>query len=137
MNFLSLALFFFASGAPESQVRAVLQSQQEAWNRGDIRTFMSGYENSPETTYIGRSVVKGYQAILDNYVKRYADKSAMGQLTFDHIEVRLVSANVAITTGEFHLKRDARSGGDASGRFTLVLRRGAGGAWRIIHDHTS
>ncbi len=137
MNLLLVALFFFAAASPDARVRAVLQSQQEAWNRGDIRTFMSGYENSPETTYIGRSVVKGYQAILDNYVKRYADKSAMGHLTFHHIEVRLVSADVAITTGEFHLKRDARGGGDASGRFTLVLRRGAGGVWRIIHDHTS
>ncbi|MCZ2147743.1 MAG: SgcJ/EcaC family oxidoreductase [Bryobacterales bacterium] len=136
MNLLLVALFFFAAASPDARVRAVLQSQQEAWNRGDIRTFMSGYENSPETTYIGRSVVKGYQAILDNYVKRYADKSAMGHLTFHHIEVRLVSADVAITTGEFHLKRDARGGGDASGRFTLVLRRGAGGVWRIIHDHT-
>lgn len=136
MNVLSLALIFLAAGAPE-QVRAVLRAQADAWNRGDIRGFMSGYENSAETTYIGSAVVKGYQAILDNYRKRFADRTAMGQLAFDGIEVRQVSADVAIATGEFHLKREARAGGEASGRFTLVLRRGAGGAWRIIHDHTS
>jgi ketosteroid isomerase-like protein len=60
----------------------------------------------------------------------------MGKTTFSELQARLLTAELAIVTGRFHLQRDAQSGGDKSGLFTLVMRKGADG-WRIIHDHTS
>ena len=42
----------------------------------------------------------------------------------------------ALALGRFALKRTPAGGGDATGRFTLVLRR-TGSGWRIIHDHSS
>ncbi|HUQ93554.1 MAG TPA: nuclear transport factor 2 family protein [Bryobacteraceae bacterium] len=131
-----LALLFFAAIRPEAQIRGVLALQQEAWNRGDIQGFMAGYENSAETTMIGRSVLTGYQAILDNYRKRYPGKAGMGYLRFDDIKVRLVEADVAIATGRYTVKRDAAHGGEVTGRFTLILRR-KHDDWKILHDHTS
>jgi ketosteroid isomerase-like protein len=60
----------------------------------------------------------------------------MGVLTFSEIEVRPLGADYALALGRFALKRTAEGGGDANGRFTLVLHRTKAG-WKIIHDHSS
>ena len=60
----------------------------------------------------------------------------MGRLTFSEFQVRPLGDGYALAHGKFALKRTATGGGDACGRFTLVLRRTPGG-WRIIHDHSS
>lgn len=118
-------------------VRKVLEDSQEAWNRGDLAAFASYYEDSPRTTFIGREVTHGgTQAILDRYRKGYPTRDAMGTLAFSEIEVRRLAEGVALVTGKFQLKRTSAGGGDASGRYTLVLRQTPAG-WKIIHDHTS
>ena len=124
--------------AQDAGVRAVLHDSQDAWNRGDLAAFASYYEDSPETTFTGReSVVRGgVQAILNRYRKAYPTREAMGTLAFSNVEVRMLAADLALVTGQYHLTRTASGGGDASGRYTLVLRRGPAG-WKIIHDHTS
>jgi hypothetical protein len=60
----------------------------------------------------------------------------MGTLTFSEIEVRSLAPDVALADGKWELKRNAAGGGDASGRFTLILRKTPSG-WRIIYDHSS
>lgn len=51
--------------AQSNDVRAVLTHSEEAWNRGDLAAFASYYDDSPETTFVGREVVRGgVQAIL-------------------------------------------------------------------------
>ena len=123
--------------AQSPEIRAILKDSETAWNRGDLATFASYYDDSPETTFIGREVVRGgTQAILDRYRRAYPTREAMGSLTFSDIEVRPLAPGVALATGKFELKRSAAGGGDASGRFTLILRQGPSG-WKIIHDHTS
>lgn len=137
---LRLALFFCAIPllyAQNDDVRAVLAHSQEAWNRGDLAAFASYYDDSPETTFVGSEVVHGgVQAILNRYRKAYPTREAMGTLTFSGVGVRMLAADIALVTGEFHLERTAAGGGNASGRYTLVLRRSAS-EWKIIHDHTS
>jgi uncharacterized protein (TIGR02246 family) len=119
------------------EVRALLMNSQAAWNRGDLAAFASYYEDSPETTFIGREVTRGgTQAILERYRGNYPNRDAMGQLSFSELEIRTLAADVALATGRFELKRTVTAGGDASGRFTLILRKSAAG-WKIIHDHTS
>ena len=123
--------------AQTGEMRGVLRDSEAAWNRGDLAAFASFYEDSPETTFIGREVTRGgTQAILDRYRRGYPTREAMGTLTFLEIEVRPLAEGVGLAVGKFSLKRTAAGGGDASGRFTLVLRRTAAG-WKIIHDHTS
>jgi uncharacterized protein (TIGR02246 family) len=123
--------------AQSDDVRAVLQHSEEAWNRGDLAAFASYYDDSPETTFVGRDVVKGgVQAILNRYRKAYPTREAMGTLAFSNVEVRTLAPDVALVTGEFHLERTAAGGGNSAGRYTLILRKTAAG-WRIIHDHTS
>jgi len=132
------ALFFVPTLVAQRQaIEQVLKDSQAAWNRGDLVAFASYYEDSPDTTFIGREVVRGgVAAILERYRRAYPTREAMGALTFSEIAVRPLADGVALSTGKYTLKRSASGGGDAAGRFTLILKRTTAG-WKIIHDHTS
>jgi uncharacterized protein (TIGR02246 family) len=115
---------------------AVLEAQQAAWNRGDLEAFMQGYERSGEVTFVGTRVTRGYEGILENYRNAYGTPDRMGKLTFSELEAKPLGDDHAAVIGRFALERTAAGGGNASGRFTVLLRRGANG-WKIIHDHTT
>lgn len=136
-RFLSLliALPLFAA-PPESAIRQVLDDQVAAWNRGDIPTFMDGYDKSASTTFVGTDITKGHAHVLDRYLKRYPTREKMGTLRFSEIEIRPLGSDYASVIGKFHLDRSADAGGEASGIFTLLFHRTASG-WKIILDHTS
>ena len=137
LRWLLLICFTPLLFAQSAEIQTILKDSETAWNRGDLVAFASYYEDSPETTFIGREVVRGgTKAVLDRYRRAYPTPDAMGTLTFSDIEVRPLADGVALTTGKFALKRNAAGGGDTSGRFTLILRRTPAG-WKIIHDHTS
>ena len=122
---------------PSAEIRTMMKDSETVWNRGDLVAFASFYEDSPETTFMGKEVVRGgTKAILDRYRRSYPTPGAMGTLTFSEIEVRPLAEGLALVTGKFALKRTAAGGGDASGRYTLIVRRTPSG-WKIIHDHTS
>lgn len=114
-----------------------MMAQQDAWNRGDIESFMRGYEKSDSIAFVGaKGVNRGYRAILERYRKSYPNKAAMGTLKFTILETVMLGGAHAKMIGKFELTRDAAGGGNASGYFTLIFRKTAAG-WRIIHDHTS
>ena len=135
--FLSALTLLAAPPEPAVAIKALLEEQASAWNRGDIPAFMKAYDDSPATTYAGASgVTKGYGTVLERYKKRYPTREAMGTLRFTDIEVRLLGKDFAMATGKFNLERTAAGGGPASGWFSLVLKRTKTG-WLVIHDHTS
>jgi len=115
-------------------VRAVLDAQRDAWNRGDVEGYMDGYERSKETVFVsGDNVTRGWQTVLDRYKKNYDSREKMGTLTFSDLEITPVGNDAAIVLGRWHLQRVKD---EPHGRFTLILRRTRQG-WKIIHDHTS
>ncbi len=126
----------------EAAIRAVVAAQAVALNRADIPAFMQSYENSPDTTFIGAHLAKGYAPILDRYTKAYSTKEQMGRLTFVNLDIRLLpgscgTVEYAVVTGNFHLERSAH--GEATkddGIFSLLWRKGPQG-WKILLDHTS
>lgn len=123
--------------AGSEEIHAMLKNSEAAWNRGDLAAFAADYEDSPETTFIGRDVVRGgRKAILERYRRRYPNRDAMGKLTFSEIEVRPLAPDLSLATGKYFLQRSAAGGGNAAGRFTLILRKTPAG-WKIIHDHSS
>src|SRR5271170_6038547 len=73
-------------------IEQVLHDQEAAWNRGDIDSFMHGYKDSPETTFIGKTLSHGYSPILERYKKGYARREAMGTLDFSDLEVRMLGS---------------------------------------------
>jgi uncharacterized protein (TIGR02246 family) len=117
-------------------VKAVLKEQELAWNRGDLARFLTAYEQSPEITFVGTAVTRGFDAIRRRYESNYGSPAKMGTLTFDELEVRMLGKQHALLIGRFRLKRTAEGGGDAMGRFTLVAAK-RGRTWKFLHDHTS
>lgn len=123
--------------AQADDIRAMMQRSQDTWNRGDLAAFASDYEDSPDTTFVGKDVTHGgVAAILARYQSHYPNKEAMGTLTFSELSIRVLAPDLVLANGKFALKRTAAGGGDATGRFTLVIRKTAKG-WKIIHDHSS
>ena len=47
----------------------------------------------------------------------------MGKLTFSHLAIRILDANYAVATGNFHLQRTTAGGGNADGIFSLLFKR--------------
>jgi uncharacterized protein (TIGR02246 family) len=120
--------------AERTAIRAVLNAQQEAWNRGDIDAFLTGYWHSPDLTFSGsKGISRGWDAVLARYKKNYPDRSVMGTLDFANLEFRFLGPDAALVLGHWHLKREKD---DLGGVFSLVFQRFPQG-WRIIHDHTS
>jgi ketosteroid isomerase-like protein len=112
----------------------VLETQRQAWNRGDVAGYMEGYWKSDSLLFIGSTApTRGWQATLDRYQKKYPDKAAMGTLTFNILKVELLDATNAFMLGGWHLQRDKDAPG---GYFTLWFRK-INGEWKIVVDHTS
>jgi ketosteroid isomerase-like protein len=133
-----MAITVFA--APEetanslTQIRSVLRTQQDAWNRGDIDGFMNGYARSASTVFIsGDTIRRGWQTVRDRYREKYSSRAKMGTLTFSDLEITLLSSDSAVASGRWRLKR---TNDQPHGRFTLIFKRLPEG-WRIVHDHTS
>ena len=117
-----------------AEIRAVIQAQQEAWNRSDIDGFMNGYARSESTTFVSEdSVTRGWQTVRARYKKKYSDREKMGTLTFSDLEITPLGPDSAVGLGRWKLKRQKDQ---PHGRFTLIFRHNADG-WRIVHDHTS
>jgi hypothetical protein len=89
MRYLTILLFATSCLAqtPTDSIRKVLDDQVTAWNRGDIDTFMAGYDNSPHTAFIGKSIQRGWENVRKNYHERYPTTDAMGKLDLSSIEV--------------------------------------------------
>jgi len=132
-----LLLVIPASAQTEEKVILdVLVKSAADWSRGDLDAFLTCYEMSPETTFVGQQVTHGTEDLRARYLKAYPDAAHMGKTTFSELKVRPLTSGLAIVTGRFALERKPEFGGGAHGIFTLVMRKGPGG-WRIIHDHTS
>lgn len=114
----------------------LLQEQNDAWNKGDLDTFMQGYIKSPDLSYSsGGKEVWGYDALRERYQKKYGDnKATMGKLNFTDLRVFELGASNALCIGHWHLVRDNQPNLD--GTFSLVLVQTKEG-WKILHDHTS
>ncbi len=108
--------------------------QQDAWNAGDIETFMQGYLNSDSLRFVGAGgEVRGWQSTLEKYQQGYPDREAMGTLSFELREIQMLGRKHALIFGAYTLERE---NDQPTGLFTLIAENTEDG-WRLIHDHTS
>jgi ketosteroid isomerase-like protein len=138
----AVVVFGYQKNVPKSQtedknvaaVRAVIEAQAAAWNRGDVAGYMEGYAKEETTTFVsGDTITRGWQTVLDRYQARYDTREKMGTLDFSELEFKPLSEFYIMATGRWRLTRAADT---PRGRFTLIFRRTNAG-WRIVHDHTS
>jgi len=118
----------------EASIHKVMQMQEEAWSDGDIRQFMEGYWKSENLTFVGKSGVnRGWKTTMDNYFRGYPNKTTMGTLSFEVIEMNRLSDKAYHMIGRYTLEREADK---PTGLFTLIWRH-IDGKWLIVSDHTS
>lgn len=131
---LLLILLQVAKAQDVEQIKQVLEQQRLAWNRGDLEAYMKGYWNNEALLFVGKSGPRyGWRQTLENYRTSYPDKEAMGILTFDIREVRLIADDHAFVLGAWHLKR---AKDEPEGFFTLLVRK-IEGEWLVVADHSS
>ena len=142
LAFAAVVVFGYQKRAPKSPgedrdvaaVRAVIESQAAAWNRGDVEGYMQGYAKEDATTFVsGDNIMRGWQAVLERYKARYDTRAKMGTLAFSELEIKPLSEYYIMASGRWQLTRETDT---PHGRFTLIFRR-TGAGWRIVHDHTS
>lgn len=135
---LSLGMIFtgvaLAASDGPAAIRAVIDKQAVAWNRGDIDAYMTGYARSSMTTFVsGDEVTRGWQTVRDRYAKKYDSREKMGTLTFSGLTITPLCDDAAIVLGSWRLQR---KDDEPHGKFTLLFRKLPEG-WRIVLDHTS
>jgi ketosteroid isomerase-like protein len=125
-----------AQASDAEAIIAVINKSAADWNRGDIDTFATSYNDSPTILFISRTIYRGYAQMLARYKAAYPTPEKMGTLSFTQLEVQPLDARFATATGHFHLDRTAAGGGPADGYFLLVLEKTAAG-WKIVRDDTT
>ena len=124
----------WAQSDVEIEIKNVLQSQQAAWNNGQLESFMQGYWQSDSLLFIGKNGPKyGYNTTLENYKKGYPDTVAMGKLQFDLLQIKRLSFQYCFVVGKWNLQRSI---GNLQGYFTLLFKK-IKKKWVIVADHSS
>jgi uncharacterized protein (TIGR02246 family) len=121
--------------ADKAAIRRVIADMEAAWNRGDFRGYMAGFEN-PGVVFVSRGrFQQGWQGTLDHYVRDYggAGGARRGHLHFFDIRIELLAPDAAQLIGRYRL-----DGGDhpQDGINTRLMRK-VNGRWVIALNHVS
>ena len=121
---------------PAGEVRAVWNTSVEAWNRGDLDTFMNLYWNSPDLVFFSnKTETRGWQQTLDRYRMTYkAEGRQMGALDFPKLEFKVLGPEAVLARGQWRLKMP--DGQESTGMTSVTFLKLSEG-WRIVHDHSS
>lgn len=113
----------------------VMESSRQAWNKGDLDTFMQCYWKSDSVMFVAATgPTFGYENTLQAYKKTYGTKKAeLGNLTYAIKKVELLNTNNAFVYGGWTLKHAKDS---QSGYYTLWFKK-VKGLWKIVVDHSS
>ena len=135
---LGLALLAAPAGASPASERAaildVVRHMEDAWNRGDFKGYMAGFEN-PDVIFVsGGKFQDGWQGTLDHYVRDYGGSPARrGDLHFYNMKVELLGKDAAMLIGQYRLERGTRL---TEGVNTRLFRK-IHGRWLISVNHVS
>jgi hypothetical protein len=129
-------LLFGQICSAQKEVNPVLvnmKAQEVSWNNGDIKGFMEYYWKSDSLKFIGsKGITYGWQKTLEDYLKSYPNKEAMGILKFTIVESSQLSPTSIYIIGKWELQKEK----SAWGYFTLLWKKIAE-KWVIVSDHTS
>lgn len=118
----------------KTDILAVVARMEAAWNRGDMRGYMAGFEN-PGVRFVSNGRMSGgWQAQLDSYTRNYAQSpNGRGQLHFYDMTIDVYSPDAALLISHFHLERPNHP---LEGINTRLFRK-IDGHWTIDMNHVS
>jgi ketosteroid isomerase-like protein len=148
---LFLASLSLQAEAPETDkalaaVRTMIQTQVEAWNRGDLDAFTSCY--AEDATFLSPSgLTQGRGEVLARYRKRYPDRKAMGRLRIEPIEMRPVTGAETDSQGarpspvygvsvaaRWEIAYPDEPGKEPASGLTLIVFHRTRDGWEIVQD---
>jgi uncharacterized protein (TIGR02246 family) len=128
-------------GATQGDAAAIVEwfkGYDAAFNAKDLEQ-LAGYYHPDVTVYEGGGIDRGWAAYRDKHLG--PELKAFENLQFAHhdLNVQLLDGgNAAYATARYTLKAKMRERDvDSEGLATYVLVKGADGAWKIRHSHTS
>jgi ketosteroid isomerase-like protein len=132
-----LAFLALAAATPQADRVAILDSvdrMEAAWNRGDFRGYMSGFEN-PDVVFVsGGKFQDGWQGTLEHYVRDYGGSAERrGKLHFYNMKIDILAPDAAMLVGQYRLERGPRV---TEGVNTRLFRK-IKGRWLITMNHVS
>ena len=82
---------------------------EAAWNRGDFKGYMAGFDN-PDVVFVsGGKFQAGWQGTLDHYVRDYGGSAERrGKLHFYNMKVDVLAPDAAMLIGQYRLHRGSR-----------------------------
>ncbi len=120
--------------ADKTEIRGLLATQAEAWNRRDLVGFMAGYWESEHLVFMTKEgTTRGHAETLARYRKSYDTPEKFGWLAFEELDVSPVDHETAVVRGVWRLKERK---GEPHGRFVLIVRRFPEG-WKVVSDYTT
>jgi ketosteroid isomerase-like protein len=137
---IALALALAASptvASPKSDratIFATIEHMETAWNRGDFRGYMAGFENPGVIFVSGGKFQDGWQGTLDHYVRDYGGSpERRGHLHFYNMKVDVLAPDAAMLIGQYRLDRGPRVTEGVNTRLFRKIR----GRWLISVNHVS
>ena len=131
---VALALAAASPQTDKAAILSVIDRMELAWNRGDFRGYMAGFEN-PDVVFVSGGRFKaGWQGTLNHYVRDYGGSAERrGRLHFYNMKIDLLSPTAAMLVRQYRLERGARV---TEGVNTRLFKK-FHGRWLITMNHVS
>jgi uncharacterized protein (TIGR02246 family) len=122
------------AAAEKKAILQVIEHMETAWNRGDFRGYMAGFEN-PGVVFVSKGrFQQGWQGTLDHYVRDYGGSpERRGRLHFRDIRIDLLAPDAAQLVSRYRLDRPK----DPQDGINTRLMRKVNGRWVIALNHVS
>ena len=118
----------------KAEVKSSMDGMVTAWNAQKLEEAFAHYWNSPEMLWINRTgVSKGYQSVLDGYLRDFEDRSNMGTFSYEFLHEEVFSDSVVFTSLRWNVQmKEGKFGGVSS----FVWKK-KNGKWVIAAEHAS
>ena len=130
----ALAQSVLNADAEKAAIRQVIADMEAAWNRGDFRGYMAGFQN-PGVVFVSKGRFQdGWQGTLDHYVRDYGGApDKRGRLRFFDIRIEMLAPDAAQLISRYQLDRPQNP---QDGINTRLMRK-VNGRWVIALNHVS
>ncbi len=130
-----------------AEVKALIATQTDAWNRGDLDAFTAVY--AEDAAFLSPTgLTRGRDEVLARYRKRYPDRKAMGSLKLEPIELRPASGIEFTELGgarpsrvhgvsvaaRWEISYPEEPGKEPAAGLTLIVFRRTRDGWEIVQD---